>query len=62
MSNELYFNTKTLEEEFGIAQSTQAKYRANKSIPYSKIGGFIFYNKQKIYAWIEKHSFDTSEG
>lgn len=56
MQNELYFNPKTLEREFGIAEKTQAKYRTEKSIPYSKIGGFVFYKKSDIYAWIDKHS------
>ena len=61
MSNEKWINSDALFQEFGIAKSTQAKYRSEKSIPYTKIGGFIFYSREKIYAWLEKHSFDTQE-
>lgn len=57
MSSNEWLNTKTLLEEFGIAVSTQAKYRQLKMIPYSKIGGFVFYSRTKINAWIEKHTF-----
>jgi len=59
MQNSQWLNTKTLQEEFGIAESTQAKYRAEKTIPYSKIGGFIFYSREKIYQWLERHSFEA---
>jgi len=59
MSSNEWLNTKTLLEEFGIAVSTQAKYRQLKMIPYSKIGGFVFYSRTKINAWIEKHTFEA---
>lgn len=59
MSNDKWLNTKTMAMEFGIAESTQSRYRAEKSIPYSKIGGFIFYSREKIYEWLEKHSFEV---
>lgn len=59
MNNRDWFNTDTLAKEFGIAKSTQAKYRAAKTIPYSKIGGFIYYSKKKIYEWLENHSFEA---
>ena len=59
MKNELYFNPKTLEAEFGIAVKTQAKYRHDKTIPFSKIGAFIFYKKTDIYEWIDSHFVGT---
>ena len=59
MTNPDYFNTRTLRDAFGIAESTQAKYRAEKTIPYSKLGGFIFYKKTEIYAWIDNHFFEA---
>ena len=59
MQNSQWLNTETLKKEFGIAESTQAKYRAEKTIPYSKIGGFIFYSREKIYQWLERHSFEA---
>jgi len=59
MNNQDWFNTETLALEFGIAKSTQAKYRSEKAIPYSKIGGFIYYSKKKIYEWLDNHSFEA---
>ncbi|MDQ7067756.1 MAG: DNA-binding protein [Sulfurimonas sp.] len=47
MTDEKYFNTQTLEEALGISKKSQAKYRADKKIPYSKIGGFVFYKKSR---------------
>lgn len=58
MNNANYLNTEQLRKEFGIANSTQAKYRSEKTIPYIKIGGFVFYSREKIYAWLENHSFE----
>lgn len=59
MKNSNWMDTKTLAEEFGIALSTQAKYRANRSIPFSKVGGFIRYSRKKIEAWLENHSMEV---
>lgn len=59
MKNQDYFNTKTLRDAFGIAESTQAKYRAEKTIPYIKVGGFIYYKKERIYNWLDNHEFET---
>lgn len=50
-----WLDPKKLEEEFGITQNTQSRYRTEKKIPYSKIGGFIFYSRTKINKWIEAH-------
>lgn len=61
MRNGNWLNTRTLQEEFGIAQSTQEKYRSDKTIPYSKVGGFIFYSREKIYQWLERHSIEAEE-
>ena len=52
----VWLNTDELAERYGIAKSTQALYRSQKKIPYSKIGGFIFYSEEKINKWIEDHS------
>lgn len=54
-----YLTPKQLAAEFGIAISTQAKYRKINSrtgkpgIPYSKVEGNIFYKRQDIYNWID---------
>jgi len=59
MDNTKWLNTETLAQEFGIAGSTQAKMRKEKKIPYSKVGGFIFYSRKKIDEWLEQHSFEA---
>jgi hypothetical protein len=38
---------------YEIAKATQAQYRIEKKIPYSKIGRRIFYSREKIDQWIE---------
>ncbi len=45
-----------LRDMLGIKESTQAKYRHEKKIPYTKIGGFVFYSKAKIEAWLNAHA------
>lgn len=58
MSSNDWLDPKKLEAEFGIAESTQARYRSEKKIPYSKIGGFVFYSRAKIHEWLESNSFE----
>jgi len=48
-----------LEAEFGFSKSFQAKARmgSNKStLPFSKIGKFVKYDRMKIDAWLEEHA------
>lgn len=61
MSNNEWLDPKKFEEEFGFSESTQAKYRSESKIPYSKIGGFVFYSRKKINEWLEKHSFEADK-
>jgi predicted DNA-binding transcriptional regulator AlpA len=58
MDGKRWINPGELAEMFGIAKSTQAKMRSDKTIPYSKIGGFIYYSVEKIEAWLEAHSIE----
>ena len=51
-----WLNTNDFAEEFGIKISTQAKMRKDKILPYSKIGGFIFYDRNLINKQFEKHN------
>ena len=44
------------EKEFDISKSTQAKLRMQKKIPYSKVGRFIRYDREKIDKWFEDHT------
>ena len=63
MNNNKFLNTKELAAEYGIALSTQAKYRKNRFIPFIKLGGFVRYSREKIDTWLELHSFEVqSEG
>ena len=44
----------TLESEYGIKKSHQAKLRMRKQIPYSRIGTkIIIYSRQGIEDWID---------
>ena len=35
-------------KEFEISKSTQAKYRMDNKLPYTKFGGFVKYDRKKI--------------
>lgn len=57
-----WLNPSQLFEEYGISESTQAKYRMMKKIPFSKVGGkFIKYDRQKIDNWLEAHEVVGNE-
>lgn len=43
------------EKHYQMKESTQAKYRMLKKIPFYKIGKFIRYNKAEIDEWIVSH-------
>jgi predicted DNA-binding transcriptional regulator AlpA len=55
-----WLSPEELESEFGISMSTQAKMRMSGKIPFSKIGGFVRYDRRKIDKWFEKH--EISDG
>lgn len=57
--NEKWVTPKQLEEKFGIKISTQNVLRSKKKIPYTKFGGFIYYNLEKINALFEEHAVET---
>jgi len=44
------------EIQYKMKKTTQALYRSKKKIPFAKIGGFIYYDTNKIDLWIEEHS------
>ncbi len=48
-------------EEFGISKSTQAKYRMNNKLPYTKFGGFVKYDREKIDELFEEHHHDIQK-
>jgi predicted DNA-binding transcriptional regulator AlpA len=47
-----------LEKEYGFSKSTQSKFRMasnSSTIPFSKIGKFVRYDRFAIDAWLEQH-------
>ena len=53
-----WLNPSEFAEEFGISKSTQSKMRmaSNKSsLPFSKVGKFVFYDRAEINKWLEAH-------
>ena len=47
-----------IEEEYGFSKSTQSKMRMQSSsstIPFSKIGKYIRYDRVAIDKWLEEH-------
>lgn len=59
MQNTEWLNPRKFEQEFGMSLSTQATYRSKKKIPYTKVGGFIYYSRAKIDTWLLQHSMNT---
>ena len=51
-----WINPKEFAKDYGIAESTQAKLRMRKEIPFSKIGNkFVRYDRRLIDEWFESH-------
>ena len=51
----------TMEEEYHISRSTQAKYRMDRKIPFYKIGGkYIKYKREEIDGWIESNKVEVA--
>ena len=46
----------TTDGGFGIARQTQSKMRMKRAIPFSKVGGFIRYDRLELDKWLEGHS------
>ena len=47
-----------LEVEYGFSKSTQAKMRMatnSSTLPFSKIGKYIRYDRYEIDKWLEEH-------
>ena len=55
MEKKKWLTPDELHREFGIAKDTQAKYRMERKIPFSKIGKFIRYNRDHIDQWLSDH-------
>lgn len=51
-----WLTIKDFEDEFCIKASTQAKMRKDKVLPYTKLGGFVFYDRNIIDKVFENHT------
>jgi predicted DNA-binding transcriptional regulator AlpA len=54
-----WLNPNELESEYGFSKSWQAKARmigSESTIPFSKIGRFIRYDRVAIEKWLEEHA------
>lgn len=51
--NKRWLTPDEVEKEFNISKSTQAKWRMQKKIPFSKVGKFVLYDLHEINNWLE---------
>ncbi len=50
-----------LKSEYGISQSTAAKYRMKRKIPFSKIGSrYIRYSREEINKWLRDNAVEVA--
>lgn len=49
-----------LYNEYGFSKSTQAKYRMDRKIPFSKIGKYIRYKRSDIESWLESNKVEVA--
>jgi len=55
-----WLTPRDLFEEYEFSESTQSKMRMRKDIPFSKVGGYVRYNRSTINQWLEDHHIETS--
>ena len=48
--------TITKQDIKAAARQTQSKMRMKRAIPFSKVGGFIRYDRLELDKWLEGHS------
>lgn len=51
-----YVTPVELEVIHSFSQSTQAKLRMAKKIPFLKIGGYVRYDLEEIETWLNNHA------
>lgn len=59
-----WLNPSELEAKYGFSKSWQAKARmagSGSTIPFSKLGKFVRYDRVAIDAWLEEHSVKGGE-
>jgi len=53
-----WLNPAEFTEEFGISKSSQSKMRMasnSSTLPFSKVGKFVLYDREEINRWLEDH-------
>ncbi len=56
MNQKQWLNAEELFEEFGISIPSQNRYRAERKIPFAKVGRFIRYSRDDINTWFKNHT------
>lgn len=59
VSQKQWLNPRELEQEYGFSLSTQAKYRMDRKIPFSKIGKYIRYSRDDINEWLNSNRVEV---
>jgi hypothetical protein len=57
--NKRWLNPSELENEYGFSKSSQSKMRMasnSSTLPFSKVGKFIRYDRLAIDEWLENHN------
>lgn len=64
LQNKRWLSPAELETEYGFSKSTQAKMRMasnSSTLPFSKVGKFIRYDRYEIDSWLEEHQVQGNE-
>lgn len=58
-TDDVWLKTHDILKLLDISEGTLQTLRIKKTIPYSKIGGILFYNKRKIMELLERNEVKT---
>jgi predicted DNA-binding transcriptional regulator AlpA len=59
LTQKRWLNPKELYAEYGFTESNQGKLRMKRTIPFSKIGNYIRYDRIEIDKWIESNAVEV---
>jgi len=60
LEHKQWLTPKELESEYNFSISTQAKYRMDRKIPFSKVGKYIRYNRNEINEWLDSNRVEVA--
>jgi len=60
LEHKQWLTPKELQSEYGFSISTQAKYRMDRKIPFSKIGKYIRYSRVDINEWLDSNRVEVA--